>query len=144
MQTVLGRIIKYILRVLLILILSLLLVGLVKYRGDVRAYIDFLNTRDRNEARGQLSISQPSSFANMFRGEGMPVTWQMDLLTGETLTGEASTWLDAYDPSREEELANPESNSMNDSGFWFQESSGSDSTSQEDLLNLIKERELNK
>lgn len=67
MRPVFGRVIKYVLRVILVFILSLLLVGLIKYRGDVGAYVNSLNTRDRRQARGELSMSKPSSFAHMFR-----------------------------------------------------------------------------
>lgn len=138
MQSVLGKIIRYVWWILLILILSLLLVGLIKYRGDVGAYINFLNARDRNQAWAQLSISEPSSFGYMFRWDEEERIEVEETVSEEIMTGEVSTWLDAYDPSREEEL-----NDMGDDDFWFEDGASDEETSQEELLDLIKERELN-
>lgn len=154
MHTTIGRVVKYVLRVLLVFILWLLLIGLIKYRGDVGAYFRFLNTRDRNQARGELSISKPATFGNMFRGSGKVDTMTgIDLLSGELFTGDAltgTTWLNAYDPSMEADL-NATTESSN-SGFGFKNtdttttaSSGEAADSAKaQLLNLIKKREMNK
>ena len=156
MHPAFGRVVKYVLRVILIFILSLLLVGLIKYRGDVGSYFRFLNTRDWNQARGELSISKPATFADMFRGSGkIDTSTGIDLLSGELLTGTTSTGLNAYDPSMEADL-NATTESSN-SGFGFK---NTDTTVNSDtatsasgeaadsakaqLLNLIKKREMNK
>lgn len=154
MHPVFGRVVKYVLRVILIFILSLLLVGLIKYRGDVGAYFRFLNTRDRNQARGELTLSKPATFGNMFRGSGTVDTMTgIDVLSGELFTGDAltgTTGLNAYDPSMEADL-NATTESSN-SGFGFKNtdttttpSSGEAADSAKaQLLNLIKKREMNK
>jgi len=155
MHPIFGRVMKYILRVILIFILSLLFVGLVKYRGDVGAYFNFLNTRDWNQARGELSISKPTTFADMFRWSGKVDTMTgIDLLSGELFTGDiltGTTGLDAYDPSMEADL-NATTDSSN-SGFGFKNTDTTTAPSswgeaadsaKAQLLNLIKKREMNK
>ena len=156
MHTAFGKTMKYVLRVILIFILSLLLVGLIKYRGDVNAYVTFLNTRDRGQARGELSISHPATFANMFRGTGEEQLTGIDVLSGELLTGD--TWLNAYDPSMEADLNDVTSGDSTDqSGYGFKNvqptvtpdtttaSSGEAADSAKaQLLNLIKQHEMNK
>ncbi len=158
MHTLLGKILKYVLRVLLIFILSLLLTGLVKYRGDVWAYFHFLNTRDRKQARGELSISKPATFADMFRGKGVEATTGIVLFTGDVTSSwtTSSTGLDAYDPSLEADLNASNSNS-NSGDFWFKNTDTwvtqttppntsweSADAAKAQLLNLIKQHEANK
>lgn len=160
MHTAIGRTIKYVLRVLLVFILWLLLIGLIKYRGDVGAYINFLNTRDRREAREQLSIGHPSTFAYMFRGSGLTTTGWIDILSGEVLSGDlltGDTGLNAYDPNREADLDAMTGNDLTDSGVGgfkapntvaptpASSASGEEADSAKaQLLNLIKKREMNK
>lgn len=69
MKNIGTKVIKYVLWIVLVVILSLLLVGLIKYRGDVYGYVRFLNTRDRNQARHEIQLSHPSTIAAMFWGE---------------------------------------------------------------------------
>lgn len=153
MHPIFGRVVKYVLRIILIFILSLLLVGLIKYRGDVGSYFRFLNTRDWNQARGELSIAKPATFADMFRWEGKVDMTGTDLLSGELLTGidilsgTEFTGLDAYDPSLEDELNATDSDS--NSGFGFKNTEETPTptatgSAKEQLLNLIRQRELKK
>ena len=154
MHTLLGRILKYVLRVLLIFILSLLLTGLIKYHGDVDAYFHFLNTRDWKQARAELNISQPATFGDMFRWTGkVDVMTGIVLFTGDaTTSGATTTGLDAYDPSMEADLT-----ASNSGDFWFTNTDtgvtqtttpnawaeAADSAKAQ-LLNLIKQHEANK
>lgn len=153
MHPAFGKVMKYVLRVILVFILSLLLVGLIKYRGDVWAYFRFLNTRDRNQARGELSISKPATFADMFRWEGKGDMTGTELLSGELLTGidilsgTEFTGIDAYDPSLEDELNTTDSNSNSGFGFKSTEETTTPTatgSAKEQLLNLIRQRELKK
>lgn len=156
MHTLAGRIAKYILRVLLVLILGLLLTGLIKYRGDVGAYVTFLNTRDRNQARGELSITKPASFANMFRGTTTGEALSGDMLTGELLTWSEFTGLDAYDPALEADLNDMSWDSTQSGDFGFKQVEAIPSTdtavasgstpdaAKLELLNAIKQREMKK
>ncbi len=133
----------------------MLCIGLVKFRWNAGSYISFLNTRDRNEARGNLSVAHPASFGYMFRGSGSVENTGIDILSGELLTGDLlswanSTWLDAYDPSLEEDLTNMTGDDVDESGFGFKDASNTSTStdtttsSQDQLLNLIKKHELNK
>lgn len=153
MHPAFGKVMKYVLRVILVFILSLLLVGLIKYRGDVWAYFRFLNTRDRNQARGELSISKPATFADMFRWEGKGDMTGTELLSGELLTGidilsgTEFTGIDAYDPSLEDELNAISSDS--NSGFWFKNTEESATPTSTDtsgsiLYQRVKQQELKK
>ncbi|MCX6822899.1 MAG: hypothetical protein NTX91_02785 [candidate division SR1 bacterium] len=159
MHTLLGKIMKYVLRVLLVFILSLLLIGLVKFRGNVDAYFHFLNTRDWKQARAGLKISEPATFGNMFRGTGKTDTMTgIVIFTGDVTTSgtSAATGLDAYDPSMEADLT--ATNSTNNSGtFGFTKtdttatqttkpntSGEAADSAKAQLLNLIKQREANK
>lgn len=157
MHTIIGKIIRFFLWLLSSFIILMLLIGLAKFNWNISDYIGFLNARDRKTARWQLTISHPSSLGYVFRGNGSELDsgtiLSGDLLTGELLTGEESTWLDAYDPSLETDLnAIPEDeltgNISTDEGFGFTgtEETTSASNSGDDkaqLLNLIRQRELN-
>lgn len=157
MHTLFGRIIKYVLRVILVFILSLLLIGLIKYNGNVNAYVASLNNKDWKQAWGQLSIFDPGSFSYMFWGdEWKPSTGGIDLLsgellTGDLLTGEVFTGLNPYDGSREEALDTITGSNVADTGtagFKAPEpeilATGNAEISRAQLYNLIKQREMKK
>lgn len=120
MHTIVGRIIKYIIWVLFIFILGMLLIGLAKFRGNVGNYISYLNARDRNEAWGKTSVN-PSSWGYIFRGSGtQSMSGEIDLLSGENLSGdivsgEDFTGLNAFDPNLEADL----NNLSGDTSFGF-------------------------
>jgi len=98
MHTVFWRIFRYVLRLILLVIALLLFVGLAKNNRDVTWYIQSLNEKSRSESRQQGGISW------IFRGEPVEATTgDTELLTWEDSL-DASTWVDVYDPSFEEDL----------------------------------------
>jgi len=54
--------IKYLLRIILACIILLVVIGIVQYRFNIPAYVDYLNTRNVRE----VSIKNPSSFLRLF------------------------------------------------------------------------------
>ncbi len=114
---------------------------------NTSAYIDFLNTTDRSV----FHRSEPATWVDPFRQNNQISGNIADLLTWDAMDAELSG-LDVYDPAFEEDLNTftDESGTTEDYGFTTtgqtatDTSASSGSTSQSELLNLIKARELTK
>ena len=142
-----GRTIKYLLRSAFSIIIFLLLVGWAKINRDMNAYISFLNNNDRSV----FHWSQVSTWGDPFRPNKQISGDIADILSGDALDPELSG-LDVYDPAFEEDL-NAFSNlslsgSEEDYGFTAtgqtDTETSSDADSKSSLLDLIKQRELQK
>ncbi|MFA5747938.1 MAG: hypothetical protein WC872_02375 [Candidatus Absconditabacterales bacterium] len=173
MHTIFGRFMKYILRIISMFIIFLLLLGLSKFKGNISNYIDFLNSRPWKNTWQQVKWDNPFSITYIFRGSGDEhLQWENNLLTGEISTGaifsgdnlnlvQSGNQIDAYDPSLETDLNNlngeyilNSGNIINETdqtnfGFTGQKNdTGINGTisgdSKQQLLNVIKRREMNK
>ena len=114
---------------------------------DMNLYIGFLNSNDRSV----FHRSQPATWVDPF--------WQNKQISGDIadiLSGDANSetsWLDVYDPAFEQDLnafTDGSGTATENYGFTTTGQTGSgthdsaDTTSQSQLLDLIKNRELAK
>lgn len=165
MHAMIWRLVKYVLRSFLLLILFFLLIGLSKNHWSVSWYVQFLNNRSRSDVLSQWGVSNifwsntwdvvSSTEIDDFVGTGV-ITWNAPLSA-------ASTGMDAYDPTLEQSLNQLPQDTLpsgdsgpQTTGFGFVSSgatgavpsSASASTlswdSKAQLLDIIKKREMNK
>lgn len=135
---------KYVLWIIFAFIIVNLFVGLVKYKS-VSSYIEFLNTRERNDVSNLLSFEHPNSIFSIFWEQSVS-TWDVVSLTGNAtitwaiLTGDILSWtveeaswdaqpLDPYDPAFQEEFfdsvsgdtvsLDTETSDTTTTDFWF-------------------------
>ena len=149
-----GRLIKSLLRSLSSIITFLLLIGLAKMDRNLNGYIQFLD----NEDWSVFSRSQPATWNEPFRPNKQISGDIADMLSGDSVDADLS-WLDVYDPTFEQDFNDSTGSfaSGTEVDYWFTiswQSSSDTSTStppnwslswsKSQLLNLIKQRELNK
>ena len=96
-------------------------VWIIKYK-NIPSYIEFLNTRERNDVSNLLSLEHPNSIFSIFWEQSIS-TWDVPSLTGNInitwaiLSGDIFSWtieesswdvqpLDPYDPAFQEEFFN--------------------------------------
>ena len=149
MHSSLGKTIAYVGRTIFGAIIFILLVGVIKFHGDIGGYISFLNARDRT-SMGSLSQTFWGT-----TGQQMPqiqddTTWTSSSIDILANTG-GTTGLDAYDPSLESDM-----NATTSSWFGFsapspdqqaqeqttQQTSPQPQSDKQQIMNLIKNREL--
>lgn len=118
MHTMLWKIIRYVLWVLLLTISSLLLIWLAKHEWNTSEYIKALNNRNWNDVLEKWSVSY------MFWWDEELVDDEENLngdIVGD-LTWDVEEWLDVFDPSMEDDLnniTNEVEQVEEDSDFWF-------------------------
>lgn len=141
MHTVLGKILKYVLRALLALILLYMGIGLAKSGWNLSTYVHMLDAKDRNTSWSQMRGS-PSSWGVLFWEDEATVTTGIDLLSGAD-----SLDLTGMDMLSGEELSLSGMEAQTTGfGFTQEDLTNPSATPADDakaaLLNVIKQREL--
>ena len=158
MHTVLWKLFRYVLWLILIAIVLLLFVGLAKNNRNVKWYVQALNQKSRSEAWQQGGISGIFwGTTPLLENEEMETgTWEI-LITGDA---ELATGVDVYDPNFEQDLNQMPQDTLSsgdygdvqtDFGFTTDGSGSTPSqatvtttsgSKSQQLLDLVKQREM--